>query len=108
MVTQASQSVRQAPGPGTIPFLLSLPQFRKDPLNGFFQAALQYGDVVRYRSFWITHQLSNPADIQQVLQSNFANYRKGRDYQILKSSLAEGLLISEGALCQRHRTTTQL
>src|SRR5258708_6247427 len=107
MVTQVFQSHRQAPGPGTIPFLLSLPQCRKEPRNGLFQSALQYGDVVRYRSLWTTHQLSNPADIQQVLQTNVANYRKGRDYQILKSSLGEGLLISEGELWQRQRKMTQ-
>jgi cytochrome P450 len=106
-VVQVSQSHRQAPGPGTIPFLLSLPQFRRDPLNVFFQSALQYGDVVRYRSLWTSFQLSNPADIQQVLQTNVANYRKGRDYQILKSSIGEGLLISEGALWQRQRKMTQ-
>jgi len=106
-VTQVAQSHRQAPVPGTIPFLLSLPQFRKDPLGCFFQSALQYGDVVRYRSLWTTHQLSNPAGIQQVLQTNFANYRKGRDYQILKSSLGEGLLISEGEMWQRQRKMTQ-
>jgi cytochrome P450 len=106
-VTQVVQSHRQAPGPGTIPFLLSLPQFRRDPLKGFFQSVLQYGDVVRYRSLWVTHQLTNPAGIQQVLQTNVANYRKGRDYQILKSSLGEGLLISEGETWQRQRKMTQ-
>lgn len=86
---------------------MNLPQFRRDPINGFFQAALRYGDVVRYRSLWTTHQLSNPADIQQVLQTHVANYRKGRDYQILKSSLGEGLLTSEGELWQRQRKMTQ-
>jgi cytochrome P450 len=69
--------------------------------------ALQYGDVVRYRGLWITHQVSNPAHIQQVLQTNFANYGRGRDYKILKSSLGEGLLTSEGALWQRQRKMTQ-
>jgi cytochrome P450 len=87
--------------------LLNLPKFRKDPLKRFFQEALQHGDVVRYGTPWITHQLSNPADIQQVLQTKVANYRKGRDYQILKSSLGEGLLISEGELWQRQRKMTQ-
>lgn len=106
-VASVSQSQRQAPGPGTIPFLLSLPQFRRDPLKGFFRSVEQYGDVVRYRSLWTTHQLTNPADIQYVLQTNVANYRKGRDYQILKSSLGEGLLISEGELWQRQRKMTQ-
>jgi cytochrome P450 len=36
-----------------------------------------------------------------------ANYRKGRDYRILKLSLGEGLLTSDGALWQRQRKMTQ-
>jgi cytochrome P450 len=98
---------KQAPGPGALPFFLSLPEFKRDPLGGFFQSTLKYGDVVRYRGLWITHQLANPAHIQYVLQTNFSNYRRGRDYHILKSSLGEGLLTSEGALWQRQRKMTQ-
>ena len=90
-----------------MPFLLELPQFKKDPLNGFFRYTLQYGDIVRYGSLFITHQLTHPDHIQQVLQSNSANYRKGRDYRILRLSLGEGLLTSEGALWQRQRKMTQ-
>jgi cytochrome P450 len=41
------------------------------------------------------------------LQGNFANYRKGRGYKILRLSLGEGLLTSEGALWQRQRKMTQ-
>src|SRR6185312_7764809 len=96
-----------APGPHSIQFFLDLPQFRKDPLGGFFRAALTYGDVVRYRGVWVSHQLSHPDQIQQVLQANVANYRKGRGYNILKLSLGEGLLTSEGALWQRQRKMTQ-
>lgn len=96
-----------APGPATLQFFLDLPSFRRDALSGFFQSALKYGDVVRYRGLWITHQLSHPENIQHVLQSNFANYRKGRGYKILKLSLGEGLLTSEGALWQRQRKMTQ-
>src|SRR5262249_6443041 len=101
------RKLSKAPGPRTLKFLLSLPQFRKDPLRGFFQMALDYGDVVRYRGLWISHQLSHPDHIQHVLQANFANYRKGRGYNILKLSLGEGLLTSEGALWQRQRKMTQ-
>jgi cytochrome P450 len=97
----------KAPGPATLRFFLNLPHFRKDPLGGFFQSALTYGDVVRYRGVWVSYQLSHPDHIQQVLQSNFANYRKGRGYKILKLSLGEGLLTSEGALWQRQRKMTQ-
>ncbi len=69
---------------------------------------MQYGDVVRYRSgAWSAYQLSHPDHIQQVLQSNFANYRKGRDYRILRLSLGDGLLNSEGARWQRQRKMTQ-
>ena len=102
-----SQSYPKAPGPGTLPFLLSLQEFKRDPLAGFFQSALRYGDVIRYRGLWVTHQISHPQHIQHVLQTNFANYGRGRDYQILKSSLGEGLFTSEGALWQRQRKMTQ-
>src|SRR6266849_1357128 len=88
-------------------FFSGAPEFRKDPLAGFLKHALQFGDIVRYRGLWITHQLSHPDHIQQVLQANVANYRKGRGYNILKLSLGEGLLTSEGALWQRQRKMTQ-
>jgi cytochrome P450 len=88
-------------------FFSGAPEFRKDPLSGFLKHALKFGDIVRYRGLWITHQLSHPDHIQQVLQTNAANYRKGRDYRILKLSLGEGLLTSDGALWQRQRKMTQ-
>ncbi|MBZ5504949.1 MAG: cytochrome P450 [Acidobacteriia bacterium] len=106
MLTRSRQ-FSKAPGPPTLQFFLNLTQFRKDPLGGFFHAALTYGDVVRYRGMWVSHQLSHPDHIQHVLQGNFANYRKGRGYKILKLSLGEGLLTSEGALWQRQRKMTQ-
>jgi cytochrome P450 len=96
-----------APGPGTVAFFRSLPEFRRDPLNHFWNAAMKYGEVVRYRSLWSAYQLSHPDHIQQVLQSNFGNYRKGRDYRILRLSLGNGLLNSEGARWQRQRKMTQ-
>jgi cytochrome P450 len=102
-----SRQFSKAPGPPILQFFLNLPQFRKDPLGGFFRAALTYGDVVRYRGVWVSHQLSHPDHIQHVLQGNVANYRKGRGYKILKLSLGEGLLTSEGALWQRQRKMTQ-
>jgi cytochrome P450 len=102
-----SQLRSQAPGPRPLSFLANLPEFRRDPLRCFFQSALEYGDVVRYRGLWVTHQIASPAHIQHVLQTNFSNYRRGRDYHILKSSLGEGLLTSDGALWQRQRKMTQ-
>jgi cytochrome P450 len=106
-VLTRSRQFSKAPGPPPLQFFLDLAEFRKDPLGGFFRAALTYGDVVRYRGVWVSHQLSHPDHIQHVLQGNVANYRKGRGYKILKLSLGEGLLTSEGALWQRQRKMTQ-
>lgn len=98
---------RQAPGPGTISFFSDLGKFRRDPLGKFFEYTLKFGDVVRYRGLWVTHQITHPEHILQVLQTNAANYRKGRDYKILRLSLGQGLLTSEGSLWQRQRRMTQ-
>jgi cytochrome P450 len=96
-----------APGPGIASFFTDVRTFRQDPLGSFLRYTLKFGDVVRYRGLWITHQITHPEHILQVLQTNSINYRKGRDYRILRLSLGEGLLTSEGSLWQRQRKMTQ-
>lgn len=96
-----------APGPGIVSFFTDVRSFRQDPLGSFLRYTLKFGDVVRYRGLWVTHQITHPEHILQVLQTNADNYRKGRDYRILKLSLGEGLLTSEGALWLRQRKMTQ-
>ena len=107
MASPTQLQARNAPGPSLTSFLTDTREFRKDPLGSFLRYTLRFGDVVRYRGLWITHQITNPEHIQHVLQTNASNYRKGRDYRILKLSLGEGLLTSEGALWQRQRRMTQ-
>lgn len=107
MVTQTQIQPGNAPGPGLKSFFTEGRKFRQDPLNSFLRYTLKFGDVVRYRGLWITHQITHPEHILRVLQTNAANYRKGRDYRILKLSLGEGLLTSEGELWQRQRKMTQ-
>jgi len=67
----------------------------------------RFGDVVYYRGLWTSYQLSHPRDIEYVLQTNQQNYRKGRDYAVMKSSLGNGLLVSEGAFWRRQRRLAQ-
>jgi cytochrome P450 len=106
-VASPSPALHTAPGPGLVSFFTDVREFRKDPLESFLRYTLKFGDVVRYRGLWTTHQITHPEHILHVLQTNAANYRKGRDYRILKLSLGEGLLTSEGALWQRQRRMTQ-
>jgi cytochrome P450 len=106
-VASSSPALQTAPGPGIVSFFTDVREFRKDPLESFLRYTLKFGDVVRYRGLWTTYQITHPEHIQHVLQTNAANYRKGRDYHILKLSLGEGLLTSDGALWQRQRKMTQ-
>ena len=107
MASPTQLQARNAPGPSLTSFLSDTREFRKDPLGSFLRYTLRFGDLVRYRGLWITHQITHPEHIQHVLQTNASNYRKGRDYRILRLSLGEGLLTSEGALWQRQRRMTQ-
>lgn len=107
MATQAQFQTRQAPGPGLRSFFLDVREFRRDPLESFRRYAMKFGDVVRYRGLWTTFQITHPEHILHILQTNAEAYRKGRDFRILKLSLGEGLLTSEGELWQRQRRMTQ-
>jgi cytochrome P450 len=98
---------QKAPRPGYTWLFTEGRKLRQDPLGNFLGLTLRFGDVVRYRGLWTTYQITRPEHILHVLQTNAANYRKGRDYRILKLSLGEGLLTSEGALWQRQRKMTQ-
>ncbi|HEX5434168.1 MAG TPA: cytochrome P450 [Candidatus Angelobacter sp.] len=107
MASPIQLPARNAPGPSLVSFFTDVRKFRSDPLRSFLEYTLKYGDVVRYRGLWVTYQITHPEHILQILQSNAANYRKGRDYRILRLSLGEGLLTSEGSLWQRQRRMTQ-
>lgn len=98
---------QKAPRPGFKWLFTQSRNLRRDPLDNFLGLTLRLGDVVRYRGLWTTYQITHPEHILQVLQTNVSNYRKGRDYRILKLSLGEGLLTSEGVLWQRQRKMTQ-
>src|SRR5215472_929326 len=98
---------QKAPRPGIRWVFTEGHNLRKDPLGTLLRCTLKFGHVVRYRGFWTTIQITHPEHILQVLQTNAANYHKGRAYRILKLSLGEGLLTSDGTLWQRQRKITQ-
>jgi len=84
-------------GPAGWPLLNNTVQFSRDPF-GFYERCATYGDVVPYtvagRTFYM---LMHPDDIERVLATEHAKFRKG-DFQReqLQMVLGEGLLTSEG------------
>jgi hypothetical protein len=74
---------------------------RKDPLRGFCDLQQQYGDFIRWKRLYTTYQLTHPADVQHVLQTNHGNYHKGRSYRMSQSFIGNGLLTSEGTFWRK-------
>jgi cytochrome P450 len=84
-----------------------MPQFRRDPLQTFTRLRQQFGDVVRMKGLWTAYQFSHPRDIEHILQTNYRNYRKSKFYAEGKSSIGNGLLLSEGDFWRRQRRLAQ-
>lgn len=84
-----------------------LPQFRRNTLQTFLNLSQQYDHFVRFKGLLTAYLITNPRDIERVLQTNQQNYRKGRIYAEAESSLGNGLLISEGDFWRRQRRLAQ-
>lgn len=96
-----------APGLRGLDFFRLVPSFKKDTLSTFSNLTEQFGDVVCLRGLWTAYILVNPRDVEYVLQTNSRNYPKSKNYQILKSSTGNGLLVSEGEHWLRQRRLAQ-
>ncbi len=95
------------PGMELFELLRMTPRFRRDALQSFTDSARRFGDVVRFNGLWTAYQLSHPDHIEHVLQIKYQNYPKSWNYRVLKKSLGEGLLISEGDVWRRQRRLAQ-
>lgn len=104
-----SLPAREIPGPQGYPIVGALPKIRKDPLQFLVQAARQYGDLVclggmgNQKFFLVNH----PQDIEHVLKTNYRNYTKGTNFQLIKSFAGEGLFLSEGDFWRSQRKLVQ-
>ncbi|MEZ4240346.1 MAG: cytochrome P450 [Myxococcota bacterium] len=86
-----------------VPGLGSLIPFARDPL-AFVAEAARLGDVVWYRL--VDHQLvqlSHPALVEAVLVDHAKDVHKDAIYDLLRPSLGDGLVTSEGETWRRHR-----
>ncbi|MFD2613930.1 cytochrome P450 [Paenibacillus gansuensis] len=79
-------------------------RFQRDPL-GFLVDTLQLGEVVSLRtsSFRPTYIVNSPEFVQEILVNKDEAFRKGRSTAVLRRTIGEGLLTSEGSLHQHQK-----
>lgn len=96
------------PGPPSHWLLGHLPEFRRDKLSFYTRLAREFGNVVAFRLGWHALGLLNHPDaIEQVLVTDHRNFIKPYIYQLLRPTLGNGLLLSEGAVWLRQRRLLQ-
>ncbi|WP_052597433.1 cytochrome P450 [Aureispira sp. CCB-QB1] len=79
-----------------------------DPLAFFVNTFAEYGDIYNVNSnLYTIYVTANPKHIQEIMVSNKKDYAKSDDYKILKYSLGNGLLTSEGDFWKKQRRIAQ-
>lgn len=100
--------LRLPPGPKGHFLLGNLAAVSHDWLGFYAQCARDYGDVVHLRYLYVSIcLLIHPRDIEYVLVTNPANFKKSADYRALSRVLGNGLLTNEGKAWQRQRGLIQ-
>ena len=80
----------------------------EDPLAFFVKKFAEYGDIYDVNSnFFTIYVVANPDYIQEIMVTNKTDYGKSHDYEILKLSLGNGLLVSEGEFWKKQRRIAQ-
>ncbi|WP_436932247.1 cytochrome P450 [Halosimplex halobium] len=97
------------PGPDGVPVVGNTLQFLRDPLAFYARCAAYEDDVVAYRVATSDgYMLKHPADIERVLVTDDADYRRA---SIIRDSLGQiadgGLFLMEGEAWQAHRSALQ-
>lgn len=98
------------PGPKELPVLGNTHRYSRDPLSFIETLTRCYNHL---SSFTLgterTYLVSNPADVEQVLVSESASYRKPESLRsgAIDDLLGDGLLLSDGGLWERQRRRAQ-
>ncbi|HEX5790036.1 MAG TPA: cytochrome P450 [Luteolibacter sp.] len=101
--------LERAPGPRGHFLLGNLREYRKDVLGLMLRASREHGDVVRMRiGPFVSHLISHPDLVAQVLQTRSANYDKQtRSSTVIGSICATSLLTANGEAWKRRRRLMQ-
>jgi cytochrome P450 len=99
----------EPPGPKGVPVIGNSGQYARDPFEFITACAEAYGDVARFELGPIdTYMITNPADIERVLVTDAAKYRKPAfQDDAIGDLLGEGLLMSEGETWRKQRELAQ-
>jgi cytochrome P450 len=102
------------PGPKALPIIGHTLEFLRDPIVFFERCVREYGDVVYMRPpsgkpFVINHAylVNNAHYAEQVLIRNHRGFIKSNAYNVLKPTLGNGLVTSEGEFWVRQRKLMQ-
>jgi cytochrome P450 len=98
--------LRRPPHPGFRWPLITLVEFRRDPLTFLLELARQYGDIVFFRlGVSPAYLFVHPDYIQSALVTHHTHIVKGKGFERTKYIIGEGLLTSEG---ETHRWQRRL
>jgi cytochrome P450 len=99
----------EPPGPKGVPVIGNSGQYAKDPFEFITAVEEAYGDIAHFELGPIdTYMITNPADIERVLVTDDAKYRKPKfQDDAIGDLLGEGLLMSEGETWRKQRELAQ-
>lgn len=97
------------PGPKGEPLIGSVREFAHNPAEFLLRAAVQYGNMVKFRVLYLDFYLPvRPDYIQEVLITHHDKLVKSpRDVAILSKFLGKGILVTDGAYHKRQRKLVQ-
>lgn len=100
---------KNPPGPHGYLIIGNLPRMLQNPLQFLTDATQKYGEVVRLGAmgpqnlYLVTH----PDYVKYILHENSCNYIKGKNFQIIKQIIGDGLAVKEGNSWRRERRLMQ-
>lgn len=99
---------KRPPHPGFRLPVITLLEFRRDPLSFLLELARKYGDIVFFRlGTSPVYLLVHPDYIRSVLVTYHTHIIKGKGFERTKYILGEGLLTSEGEIHRWQRRLAQ-
>jgi cytochrome P450 len=100
--------LRRPPGPRSGKLLGHLSEFRRDTLGFFTRLAREYGDCVSFRvGIRRVFLLNHPDLIESVLVTQSHNFIKHYVLRLLRPTMGNGILLSEGDFWLRQRRLVQ-